>query len=77
MQRAGIGLLLLGIALTGPAYADCAADAAAMQARLAIKADSKPHEEARLLIEKAKIDGEHGRDQLCNAALQRAQKLTN
>ncbi|HUK09015.1 MAG TPA: hypothetical protein VLX09_14165 [Stellaceae bacterium] len=77
MQRAGIALLLLGIGLAGPAYADCAADAAAMEARLGTNAGAKPHEEARLLIEKAKIDAAHGRDPLCNAALQRAQKLMN
>jgi hypothetical protein len=77
MQRAGFGLLLLGIVLAGPAYADCSADAAAMQSRLARISNSKQHDEARLLVEKAKIDAEHGRDQLCNAALQRASKLMN
>ena len=74
MPRAGIGVALMGMVLAGPAYADCAADAAAMQARLA-SANSRPHEEARLLIEKAKIDAEHGRSQLCAAALQEAAKL--
>lgn len=74
MPRAGIGLVLVGMVLAGPAYADCAADAAAMQARVG-SVNSKQHEEARLLIEKAKIDAEHGRDQLCAAALQQAGNL--
>jgi len=74
MQRAGIGLLLVGLVLAGPAHADCAADAAAMQARLG---NAKQHEEARLLIDKARIDAEHGREQLCSAALQRVAKLAH
>jgi len=74
MQRAGLGLLLIGMVLAGPARADCVADAAAMQGRLGA-ANSKQNEEARLLVEKAKIDAEHGRDQLCSSALQRAAKL--
>lgn len=74
MQRAGIGLLLLVMVQAGPAHADCAAEAASLQTRLASTAGAK-REEARLLIEKARVDAEHGREQLCTAALQSAAKL--
>jgi hypothetical protein len=78
VQSAGLRLLLslTGMLLVLPAYADCGADALAMQSRLASGANSKARDEARLLAEKARIDAQHGREQMCVDALQRAAKLT-
>lgn len=69
--------MVLVAILGGPetARADCAADLAAMQAKLSQVKDSKRQEEARLLIEKASIDQQHGRAALCEAALARAGNL--
>lgn len=71
--------MFLGAALglAGVAQADCAADLSAAQAKLPQVKDPKRREEARLLIEKATIDQQHGRPNLCQDALQRASKLMN
>lgn len=78
MKRVGLALIIgVAWALPAPASADCASDMAALQARLAKVQDSKRREEARLLIEKAVLDQQRGRNDLCEAATQRAGKLIN
>jgi len=78
MQRAGMGLLaVLGLLAARPAYADCASDTAALQGRLPQVSDPRRREEVRLLLEKAAIDAQHGRGELCATVLQRAGKLLN
>jgi hypothetical protein len=78
MKRVGFALML-AVALAGPgtAMAECTADLAALQAKLPQVRDAKRREEARLLIEKASLDQQHGRAALCEAALARASKLLN
>lgn len=81
MKRAGPGLLLAGLALiasgmlTAPAHADCAADIAALRARLATIKDPHRQEELKMLIDKAEKDNAAGRDRLCGDAMARARLL--
>jgi len=74
----GVGLALVvavAVAGTGAAWAECAQNLAALQAKLPQVQDAKRREEARLLIEKASVDQQHGRASLCEAALSRASTL--
>jgi hypothetical protein len=76
MKGVGVGLVLAAmLAAAGAVHAECAADLAALQAKLPQVQDAKRREEARLLIEKASIDLQHGRASLCEAALARASNL--
>jgi len=76
MKGAGVALLLaVAVMGAGGAWAECAGDLAALQAKLPQVQDAKRREEARLLIEKASIDQQHGRTNLCEAALARAGTL--
>ena len=76
MKGVGVSLVLAAaIMAAGPARAECAGDLAALQARLPQVQDAKRREEARLLIEKASIEQQHGRTDLCQAALTRASTL--
>ena len=74
----GVGLVLAlvaAFATARAAQAECTAEIAALQAKLPQVADVKRREEARLLIEKASVDQQHGRTSLCEAALARASTL--
>jgi len=76
MKGVGVALVLAAAAVgAGPARAECAGDLAALQAKLPQLQDAKRREEARLLIEKASIEQQHGRTDLCEAALARASTL--
>jgi len=76
MKGIGMALILAGAVMgAGAARAECAGDLAALQAKLPQVQDAKRREEARLLIEKASIDQQHGRTSLCEAALARAGTL--
>lgn len=76
MKGVGVALVLAAMVMgAGGARAECAGDLAALQAKLAQVQDAKRREEARLLIEKASIDQQHGRTNLCEAALARAGTL--
>jgi hypothetical protein len=78
MKRVGFAMILgAAVGLAGAAYADCATELPAAQAKLPQVKDPKRREEARLLIEKAVLDQQHGRPSLCEEALQRASKLMN
>ena len=78
MKRVGFAIVLAAaLGMAGIARADCAADLPVAQAKLPQVKDSKRREEARLLIEKAALDQQHGRASLCAAALQQAAKLMN
>jgi hypothetical protein len=78
MKGVGFALILTAaLASSGPALAECGADLATLQAKLPQVQDAKRREEARLLIEKASVDQQHGRAGLCEAALARASKLMN
>jgi UPF0716 family protein affecting phage T7 exclusion len=75
MKGVGVALVLvtaLAGAGAGVARAECAGDLAAMQAKLAQVQDAKRREEARLLVEKASLEQQRGRANLCEAALARA-----
>jgi hypothetical protein len=73
MKGVGVALVLAAmIAGTGVARAECAGDLAAMQAKLAQVQDAKRREEVRLLVEKASLEQQRGRANLCEAALARA-----
>jgi len=74
----GVGVVLIVatvLGFAGSAGAECSADLAALRAKLPQVHDAKRQEEARLLIEKASIDQQHGRVALCEAALARASGL--
>jgi hypothetical protein len=76
MKGVGLALALAaGLLSAAAAHAECAADLAALQAKLPQVHDAKRREEARLLIEKASIDQQRGRASLCEAALARAGNL--
>jgi hypothetical protein len=76
MKGVGVALVLAAaIAGTGVARAECAGDLAATQAKLAQVQDTKRREEVRLLIEKASLEQQRGRANLCEAALARAGTL--
>ena len=76
MKGVGVALGLLATVWgVASARADCAGDVAAMQAKLPQVQDAKHREEARLLLEKATIDQQHGRPNLCEAAVARAANL--
>jgi hypothetical protein len=78
MKRVGFAMFFgAALGLAGVAQADCAADLPAAQAKLPQIKDPKRREEARLLIEKAALDQQHGRPSLCEAALKSASKLMN
>jgi hypothetical protein len=73
MKGVGVALVLVAaLAGAGVARAECAGDLAAMQAKLAQVQDVKRREEARLLVEKASLEQQRGRANLCEAALARA-----
>ena len=59
------------------ARADCASEVAALKAKLPTVANAKRREEAKLLLEKAAIEQQHERVNLCAAAVERASKLMN
>jgi hypothetical protein len=75
MKGVGVAAVVAAMLAAGAARAECAADLAALQAKLPQVRDAKRREEARLLIEKAAIDQQHGRTSLCEAALARAGNL--
>lgn len=76
MKGVGVAVVLAAmLAAAGAARAECAAGLAALQVKLPQVQDPKRREEARLLIEKATIDQQHGRTSLCEAALARAGNL--
>lgn len=76
MKGVGVALVLgAALATAGTAHGECTADLAALQAKLPQVQDAKRREEARLLIEKASIEQQHGRPALCDAALARASNL--
>ena len=76
MKGVGVALIVAGVlAFVGSARAECAAELAALRAKLPQVHDTKRQEEARFLIEKASIDQQHGRLALCEAALVRASSL--
>ena len=76
MKGVGAALLLAAAVMgAGTARAECNGTLAALQAKLPQVQDAKRREEARLLIEKASIDQQHGRASLCEAALARASNL--
>jgi hypothetical protein len=76
MKGVGVALLLAAAVMgAGTARAECNVTLAALQAKLPQVQDAKRREEARLLIEKASIDQQHGRTNLCEDALARAGTL--
>jgi len=78
MKRVGFAIFLAAaLGMSAIARADCAVYLPAAQAKLPQVKDPKRREEARLLIEKAALDQQHGRASLCEAALQQAAKLMN
>jgi hypothetical protein len=76
MKGVGVALVLVAtVAGAGATRAECAGELAALQAKLPQVQDAKRREEARLLIEKAGLEQQHGRTGLCEAALARASTL--
>jgi hypothetical protein len=76
MKGVGVALVLAAaVAGAAAARAECAGDLAALQAKLPQVQDAKRREEARLLIEKASLEQQRGRANLCEAALARASTL--
>jgi len=61
--------------LVTSASADCGAELAALKAKLPAVTNPRHREEAKLLLEKAAIEQQHSRAELCEAAVAQASKL--
>jgi len=73
MRRAlASAALAAAMVAAAPAHADCTEQVSTLRAKLSQIVEAAKRQEAALLLNKAQIDGNAGRNDLCTAAVQRA-----